>query len=45
MDFGLHCCQTDHSLFHLHIDAGYILLVYVNDIVITRDDSGGITRL
>jgi hypothetical protein len=39
-------CQTDHSIFHLHTSAGYILLVvYVDDIVITSDDSGGIARL
>jgi hypothetical protein len=43
MEFGLHRCQTDHSVFHLHMSAGYILLVvYVDDIVITGDDSGGI---
>jgi hypothetical protein len=41
MDFGLHRCQMDHLVFNLHIDAGYILVVYVDDIVIT----GGITRL
>jgi hypothetical protein len=40
-------CQTDHSVFHLHTSAGYILLlvVYVDDIVITGDDSGGIAQL
>jgi hypothetical protein len=43
MEFGIQCCQTDHSVFHLHISAGYILLVvYVDDIVIAGDDSGGI---
>jgi hypothetical protein len=46
LKFGLQSCQMDHSVFHLHTSAGYILLVvYVNDIVITEDDSGGITRL
>ena len=46
MEFGLQRCQTDHSVFHLHTSAGYILLVvYVDDIVITGDDSGGIARL
>jgi hypothetical protein len=46
MEFGLQRCQTDHLLFHLHTSAGYILLlVYVDDIVITGDDSGGIARL
>lgn len=48
LEFGLHRCQTDHSVFHLHTDAGYgynILVVYVDDIVITGNDSGGIARL
>jgi hypothetical protein len=46
MEFGLQHCQTDHSVFHLHTSAGYILLVvYVDDIVITGDDSGGNVRL
>jgi hypothetical protein len=46
LEFGLQRCQTDHSVFHLHTSAGYILLVvYVDDIVITGDDSGGIARL
>jgi hypothetical protein len=36
----------DHLVFHLHTNAGYILLVvYVNDTVITGDDLGGIVRL
>jgi hypothetical protein len=38
--------MLDHSIFHLHINVGYILLVlYVDDIVIARDESGGVTRL
>ncbi|XP_042946560.1 uncharacterized protein LOC122279793 isoform X3 [Carya illinoinensis] len=46
LNFGLHRCQTDHSVFHLHSDAGHILLVvYVDDIVITGSDSAGIIRL
>lgn len=46
MDFGLHQCQTDHLVFHLHIVARYIiLLVYVDDIVITRRDFGRIIKL
>jgi hypothetical protein len=46
LKFGLQRCQTDHSVFHLHTSAGYILLVvYIDDIVITGDDSGGIARL
>jgi hypothetical protein len=41
MDFGLHRCQTDHSVFHLHTIVGYIILVvYVDDIVITGSDYG-----
>jgi hypothetical protein len=43
LEFGLQRCQADHLVFHLHTRAGYILLVvYVDDIVITGDDSGGI---
>jgi hypothetical protein len=35
MDFGLHQCQTDQKVFHLHIIVGYIILVvYVNGLVI-----------
>ncbi len=46
MEFGLLECQIDHSVFHLHTNAGYFLLVlYVDDLVITGDDSGGIDRL
>jgi hypothetical protein len=46
LKFGLQRCQTDHSVFHLYTSAGYIfLVVYVDDIVITEDDSGGIARL
>jgi hypothetical protein len=46
MEFGLQRWQTDHSVFHLHTSVGYILLVvYVDDIVITGDDSRGIARL
>jgi hypothetical protein len=45
LKFGLQRCQTDHSIFHLHASAGYILVAYVDDIVITGDDSRGIARL
>jgi hypothetical protein len=47
IEFGLLRCKTDHSVFHLHSDVGYIILlaVYVDDIVITRDDSSGIVKL
>jgi hypothetical protein len=37
--FGLHRCQTDHSVFHLHTSVSYILLVvHVDDIAITGHD-------
>jgi hypothetical protein len=46
LEFGLQKCQTNHSVYHLHTSASYILLVeYVDDIVITGDDSNGIDRL
>ena len=46
LEFGLLRCQTDHSVFHRQTDAGYVLLVvYVDDIVITGNDSEGITEL
>lgn len=46
LEFGLHRCQTDHSIFCLHADTNYILLVaYLNDIVIIRNDSGCIAIL
>jgi hypothetical protein len=46
MEFGLQRCQTDQSVFHLHTSVSNILLVvYVDGIVITGDDSGGIARV
>jgi hypothetical protein len=46
LKFSLQRCQTDHSVFHLNTSVGYIfLVVYVDDIVITGDDSGGIAQL
>lgn len=43
MDFGLHYCQTDHSVFYLNTDVGYLLIiVYIDEIIITRDDYLGI---
>lgn len=45
LEFGVYRCQTDHSIFHLHTDAGYIILmVYVDNIVITENNPCGITR-
>jgi hypothetical protein len=41
LEFGLHRCQTNHSIFFLPAKAKYILrVVYVNDNVIFRNDSG-----
>ncbi|XP_022891851.1 sodium/hydrogen exchanger 7-like [Olea europaea var. sylvestris] len=46
LKFGLQRCQTDYSVFHLQTGAGHIILVvYVDDIVITGDDANGIARL
>ena len=46
VDFGLQRCGVDHSVFYRHSSAGRILLVvYVDDIVITGDDSKGIQEL
>ncbi|XP_039158784.1 uncharacterized protein LOC120288727 [Eucalyptus grandis] len=44
--FGLKRCQVDHSVFSSVSSAGCILLVvYVDDIIITGSDSDGIQRL
>ncbi|XP_071915997.1 uncharacterized protein [Coffea arabica] len=46
MEFGLTRCGVDHSVFYGHSNAGKILLVvYVDDIVITGDDVVGIQKL
>ncbi|XP_071927547.1 uncharacterized mitochondrial protein AtMg00810-like isoform X1 [Coffea arabica] len=46
MEFGLTRCGVDHSVFYRHSNAGKILLVvYVDDIVITGDDVVGIQKL
>ncbi|XP_077237375.1 uncharacterized protein LOC143879065 [Tasmannia lanceolata] len=43
--FGMKQCAVDHSVFSYQSTAGYILIVYVDDIVITGDDKVGIRRL
>ena len=44
--FGLQKSRCDHSVFYRKSDAGIILLVvYVDDIVITGDDNEGILNL
>ena len=44
--FGLKRCLVDHSVFYRHTSHGCILLVvYVDDIVITGSDSTGISEL
>ncbi|XP_059649061.1 uncharacterized mitochondrial protein AtMg00810-like [Cornus florida] len=46
LEFGLNKCQIDHSVFHLCTKAGFIfLVVYIDDIMITDDDSAGIAKL
>lgn len=46
LKLGLQRCQTDHSVFHLQTGVGrVILVVYVDDIVITGDDANEIARL
>ena len=44
--FGLQKSKSDHSVFYWNSSSGIILLVvYVDDIVITRSDSTGISSL
>ena len=46
MEFGLNRCRVDHSVFYTCSKQGKIwLLVYVDDIIITGDDTQGITML
>lgn len=46
LDFGLVRSQFDHSVFYRHCEGKQILLVvYVDDIVITGDDVVGINQL
>ena len=45
-EFVLHRSHKDHSiLFRLHHGKQILMLVYVNDIVITGDDAQGISEL
>ena len=46
ISFGMKQCFVDHSIFHFRASNGInLLVVYVDDIVITRDDSVGIEKL
>ena len=46
LEFGLTRSETDHSVFYRSQSSGHILLVvYVDDIILTRDDDVGITEL
>jgi len=46
LEFGMTHCEVDHSVIFLHSKSGLCFyLVYVDDIVITGDDSTGILHL
>ena len=46
IEFGMKRSSCDHTIFFKHIDSGCILLiVYVDDIVITESDAQGISSL
>ena len=45
-EFGMQKGKSDHSVFYKNSSSGIIMLVvYVNDIVITGSDSKGISSL
>ena len=45
-NFGLQKSKSDHSVFYKNPQAGIILLVvYADDIIITRNDMTGISSL
>lgn len=46
LEYGFQRCTTDHSVFARHSTAGTIvLIVYVDDIIISGSDSAGIADL
>ena len=46
-DYGYTQSQADHTMFYKHSDEGKvaILIVYVDDIVLTKDDCSELERL
>ena len=45
-EFGMQKSKSDHSVFYMNSSSGIILLVvYVEDIVITKNDFKGISSL
>ena len=44
-EFGMQNSKSDHSVIYRNSSSGIILVVYVDDIVITRSDSKGISSL
>ena len=45
-EFGMKKCNSDHSVFYQQSEVGIILLVvYVDDIVITGSNNAGIAAL
>jgi len=40
-DIGFHCCHSDYSVFVRHTKSVLVILaVYIDDIMLTRSDSG-----